>query len=200
MKYFMTRLYTLSLLLTLPLTAQAASVEEIESYLNGITTLEADFQQQAPGTPYMTGTLYLNRPKQFLWQYKIPNEQKLVSTGSRLFFHDPETEQTTQLPLHSGFAGLLTKDSFSFNNGDFNIHNIQNYDDVTIIELSLKQDDENSFVLKFNNKPLSLLSMSSRDNFGQGVSILFANLQQGHTLDASLFNFKPVLEEFTLDN
>lgn len=176
--------------------ANEATLSIVETYLNNISTLEADFQQYAPGTPFTSGTFYLSRPKQFLWQYKIPHTQKLVSTGSRLFFHDPKTEQTTQLPLNSGFAALLTKSPISLTNEDYTIHDFSNIEDITVIEMSVKGDNENRFVLKFSNNPLLLLSMKSKDSFGQGVSILFSNHKSGHKLNKNLFKFKPAVEQF----
>lgn len=187
---------TMSVMLSGTTFAAETSLTDIENYLNGIATLEADFQQYAPGTPFTSGTFYLNRPKQFLWQYKLPHQQKLVSTGSRLFFHDPKTEQTTQLPLHSGFAAILTKSPISLNGDDFIVHSIKTAETVTVVEMSLSQDNENRFVLRFKDNPMRLLSMSSKDNFGQGVSVLFANHKQGHKLNKDLFKFKPALEEF----
>ncbi|MFT7144014.1 MAG: outer membrane lipoprotein carrier protein [bacterium] len=179
-----------------PAVAAETSLTNIEGYLNSITTLEADFQQYAPGTPFTSGTFYLNRPKKFLWQYKLPHQQKLVSTGSRLFFHDPKTEQTTQLPLHSGFAAILTKNPISLSGDDFIVHDIKTEEGVTVVEMSLTHDEENRFVLRFKENPMRLLSMSSKDNFGQGVSVLFANHKQGHKLNENLFKFKPALEAF----
>lgn len=182
----------------MPSFATEATLKRIEGYLNNLQTFEADFEQYAPGTPYSTGTFYLQRPKKFLWQYKVPHQQKIVSTGGRMFFHDPKTEQTTQLPLNSGLAAVLTKQPFYFQSDDIAVQEIRESEDIIAIELTLnnKNEDGAAFTLKFTKEPFALLSLNNKDKFGQGVSISFKNIQQGHELKDELFEFVPAVEMF----
>lgn len=172
----------------------AKAIDKIENHLNKIETFKASFQQHTPGEVYSSGMFYYKKPRKFLWQYHIPHEQKVVSNGSRIFFHDPQTEQTTQLPPSSGFANFLSQKPMTLKSDDFSIESIQIFDGI--IDLELKADDEESarFHLKFSHNPVKLLSMTQRSEFGSGIGVVFSNHRINQGLEDDLFNFKPALE------
>lgn len=85
----------------------SASTKRVEDYFNDLNSLQADFTQTVTGerTP-SSGTFYWRKPGKFLWLYKIPVTQKVVSTGSAIYFID-DRQQATQLPMDAGVARLF---------------------------------------------------------------------------------------------
>ena len=67
-------------------------------YLNGIESLEADFQQEIidqDGVVLETsqGFLKIKKPNKYRWVFFSPIEQEIVSNGDKIWIHDPELEQ-----------------------------------------------------------------------------------------------------------
>lgn len=171
------------------------SIQKIEEYLNGIQSIQASFQQYTPGESYSSGMFYFEQPRKFLWQYSIPHEQKVVSDGSRVFFHDPETEQTTQLPRKAGFANFLNHKPMTLKADGFNIYNVKSYEGVIEMDIKIEDEESTTFNLKFTENPIKLLSMSQKGEFGNGVTIVFANQRVNQDIDDKIFKFIPELEQ-----
>jgi len=171
----------------------ATPLEKIEQYLNNLTTFQADFRQFTVNTPgFLEGHFYIQRPKQFLWQYTHPHQQKIVSTGTGAYFFDPENGQVTQVPINSGFASIFTQNTINFNEKDFKVHKqIEKKDTLEVVMAPSETTDvtELSFVLK--KDPLQLQQIVSKDAFGDTTIVVFSNIKEKITLDTTLFDFIP---------
>ncbi len=102
----------LLVLLAIPLIGQAASTgeERLRGYLKGLETLRAEFHQytlSADGGRMIEseGTLYLQRPGRFRWEYREPLEQVIVADGSRVWLHDIELDQISHQSQASALDG-----------------------------------------------------------------------------------------------
>ena len=189
--------YILALSLFLPLNALANSpvVAQVEKHLNNLNSFSATFQQFTPSEGYSSGIFYYQQPRKFLWQYQLPQNQKIVSTGSRMFFHDFETEQTTQIPMSSGFASFLTKQPLRLNDEDFKVLSSEELEGIINITLQLADDSSQQFNLRFESNPIKLLSMTQKGEFGTNLNITFANQKYNKPVDSELFKFTPELEK-----
>jgi outer membrane lipoprotein-sorting protein len=170
-------------------------LEEVEAHLNNIQTLQAGFQQHTPHEGYSSGLFYYKQPRKFLWQYNLPHNQKVVSTGSRIFFHDPDTDQTSQLPPNTGFANFLNQKPMTLKSDDFDIKNIQVNDNVIKISVGLNKPENTFFNLNFSRSPIKLLSMTQKGDFGTGISIVFSSLRLNQEIADDVFKFTPELEQ-----
>ena len=189
-------------MLVLPTQAETSKVpveiglKSVGAYLNNMSTFKANFKQATPGQlDVHQGTFYLKQPRQFLWQYESPGQQKLVSDGGRLFFHDPESDQITQLPLNNPLMRLLTKRPIQIPNKEFRIAGYASTSDH--IEVVLAPRDESDdvgglsrVVLSFNRHPLSLAQLVTADALGNETYTFFTNVEEGQELSASLFKIE----------
>ena len=180
--------------------AQAVTLVDVQDYLNNMTTFEASFEQVSPGQDYARGHFYMQRPRQFLWKYEEPEMQKLISTGSRLYFHDSKTEQTTQLPLNMGLAALFVKDKIDLSEGDLWVKNTTQGDGWFSAELAMQDEAdgymEGSISLVFKTEPLQLKKIVTADAFGAEIHVLFDHIKEGHVIAANTFDFTPAVEDF----
>jgi outer membrane lipoprotein carrier protein len=184
--------------------AQDAIVREVQDYFNNLTTYQAKFRQvdEALGL-VQEGSFYLRRPKRFLWQYEVPQRHKLVSTGSRLFYVDEESEQVTQLPLGVGLAEVLTREKIDLS--DSGIQLLKTDGNDKMVSLTFQPPDSRfhqtaSITLTLARAPLRLAEIVTRNTFGQKVEVAFYDIQQGQPLAAGLFNYVPPQEEDFLFN
>jgi outer membrane lipoprotein carrier protein len=81
----------------------------IEGFLAEVRSLTADFRQELYNSDQElsqteTGTLSLERPNRFRWNYVDPTELTVVADGSRLWIYDVELEQVTVAPFDDSLA------------------------------------------------------------------------------------------------
>jgi len=117
----------------------AEATRQVERYFNAMTTLKAEFTQQVTGEPFAgEGTLYVSRPGKFLWQYDTPVRQKIVNTGSAVYYVDQERNQVTQLPMNAGVARLFN--AKVVNLAKLGLHVVAVKDDPAAMTVTLRVD------------------------------------------------------------
>lgn len=171
------------------------ALREVEAYLNNISTFKAEFTQFADGEE-AAGTFYMQRPRKFLWHYTAPTPQRLVSTGSQVFYYDEESKQVTQIPLNSGPAAILTRPQISLNSDDSTVSNIYSEDNNVVVTLELTNHELASSVpqmqLVFATAPkLHLSQIITTDQLGVKTFVTLHHIEEGVQLSQNLFKFVP---------
>src|SRR5271154_6463274 len=116
--------------------ADQALISQVETYLNDQKGLTANFLQVAADGSTRTGKAWLQRPGKMRFEYDPPDKQLLVAGYGLLVYHDPELNQTTNIPLGSTPLGMLLAKHVDLTSGDVVITNIQQQpgeDDITLI-------------------------------------------------------------------
>ncbi len=88
-----------------------ASIQRIRAYLNGITTLEARFQQINPDGGMATGRLYSSVRARCVSTTIRPRKVLLIATDWRLIFWDGSIEQQNVIPIAETPLGFLLGES-----------------------------------------------------------------------------------------
>lgn len=193
----MTRLlFILSLLL--PFSAQAGGVDQLHAFFEKTQSLRADFRQtvvdsQGRKVQEVDGTMQLQRPGKFRWDYNKPYVQQIVGDGEKVWLFDPELNQVTvrtvDKAIGSSPAALLAG-SKEIEKG-FTLKDEGRQDELEWV-LAIPKDKETGFekvYLGFQNNLLKEMEM--RDNFGHITVIEFSNLQLNPKLPAKSFSFVP---------
>ena len=193
----MTRLlFILSLLL--PFSAQAGGVDQLHAFFEKTQSLRADFRQtvvdsQGRKVQEVDGTMQLQRPGKFRWDYNKPYVQQIVGDGEKVWLFDPELNQVTvrtvDKAIGSSPAALLAG-SKEIEKG-FTLKDEGRQDELEWV-LAIPNDKETGFekvYLGFQNNLLKEMEM--RDNFGHITVIEFSNLQLNPKLPAKSFSFVP---------
>ncbi|MBP5698790.1 MAG: outer membrane lipoprotein carrier protein LolA, partial [Alphaproteobacteria bacterium] len=76
-------------------TAKKEDIQKVESYLNSIKTLSADFVQIASNGEKVEGHLYVEKPNKIRMEYKAPSNILIVGNGDYIVYYDKELEQIT---------------------------------------------------------------------------------------------------------
>ncbi len=162
---------------------------QIESYLNGITTVEAGFVQMTAQGQYAKGRLYLQRPGRMRFEYEPPIPYLLVSDGTWFIYVDQELEQVTYLPLSKTPAGLLLRENFSFSEGLVVTSVEKRLATVRVDVVDGERPEAGQVTLTFIRRPLSLKSWTVHDPQGQRIQVTLIDPKYGAPLDRSLFRF-----------
>jgi outer membrane lipoprotein carrier protein len=174
--------------------AAADGKQRLDDYLKGLSSLKASFQQitfNADRTQMMeaSGTLYLQRPGRFRWEYDAPNRQVIVADGKRVYLHDLDLAQVShqsQAKALRGTPALLLADGGPIET-HFTPKPIESRDGRDWVELVPKAADTDvvRIELGFGGKELESLIME--DSFGQMTRLNFSAAQRNPSLDPDLF-------------
>lgn len=186
------------ILLLLPLSAPADEVQNLKSFFQNTTSMRAKFRQTVVDNlgrkvQEVTGSMQLQRPGRFRWDYNKPYVQLIVGDGQKVWLYDPDLNQVTVRPLDkvlgSSPAALLagSKDI----DKTFDLKSVGKQDQLDWIE-ALPKEKESGFervMLGFNGSMLQEMEM--RDSFGQITVIEFSAQEVNPKLDARSFRFAP---------
>jgi outer membrane lipoprotein-sorting protein len=176
--------------------ASALTVKAVEAYLNGLSTYTAEFQQVDDAGNYATGNFYLKRPYKLLWEYDAPFDQKIVATGTKMFFVDGESGQATQLPMNSGLPSLLIRKNIMIENNKFySIPKIVEEDGWALVTLTAKDADSfgatpQTLEFTFKTKPeMQLKRLSTESTMGEKVVVTFSHIKEDVDISNTLFYY-----------
>jgi len=177
-----------------------SATERMNRFFNSVTTMTADFSQSVKSEnktspEQSTGTLQMERPGKFRWNYKKPYEQQFVADGKKLWVYDVEMEQVivksedlalgnTPAILLSGNASITDKFEVTEE-----IHNDSGEKEVFWVQL-LPKDKDTGFeklIMGFAGERLQFMEL--RDTFGQVTRLTFSNLKVNQSIDPAVFKF-----------
>lgn len=139
------------------------------------------------------GTMQLQRPNKFRWDYKKPYEQQIVSDGKQVFLFDTELQQVTIRDLSKALGsspaamlagGEAVEKSFTLKNATRK--------DGLIWVLAIPKDKESGFdrvLLGF--KADKLRKMELYDSFNHITHITFNEVERNPVLADATFLFTP---------
>ncbi|MDR9433609.1 MAG: outer membrane lipoprotein chaperone LolA [Spiribacter sp.] len=164
-------------------------------YFDAIDQLAGDFVQTTRDetgavVEQAQGTFVMARPQRFVWHYKQPWEQWIVSDGQSLWVHDVDLEQVVVRPLDDalgvGAAQLLSgnleqlREQFNVSAGKHGGVLLQPKDPAW----SFQQVN-----LQFEAGIPALLMIE--DGMGQQIEVELNALERNPSLDPEQFEFKP---------
>jgi outer membrane lipoprotein carrier protein len=178
--------------------ALADGVASLSDFFNNTNAMRANFSQVVTDTQgrkiqEVQGSMQLQRPNKFRWDYSKPYEQQIISDGKQVFLYDTDLQQVTirelSKALGSSPAALLA-------GGDaveksFTIKNAARKDGLNWV-LALPKDKESGFervLLGFKDEKLR--KMELHDSFNHITLITFDAVERNPVLQASTFLFTP---------
>ena len=174
----------------LPSATHAGDIARIEQYLNGLTTLKADFVQINPNGGTLTGELYYQRPDKMRLDYDPPSEILIISDGWWVIYYDRQLEQVSHLSIGSTPLGFLLSDEIRLS-GDVTVTDVNR--SAGELHVTLVQSDEpnqGSIQLSFAENPLELRRWTVVDAQGLPTHVVLERPETGLPLERELFRFR----------
>lgn len=190
--------FAIVVLLCLPVSAFAATVETLKGYLGQTTTAKGRFAQMVLDKNLKllqeaTGTMQFSRPGKFRWEYLKPYEQTIVGDGARLWIHDKDLNQVTVRKLDRALgaspAALLAGSNEIEKN--FTLTGLGNQEGLDWLEAVPKARDTAFERIRLGFNKSSLETMELRDQFGQVTVIRFADVERNPRIAPETFRFAP---------
>src|SRR3990172_4730217 len=182
-----------------PLACYAGTASQrLDDFFNNTQVLQADFHQtlldgKGKKTKEASGTLVMQRPGKFGWDYQERYKQLIVSDGSKIWIYDRELEQVTVKPIESGLSdtpALLLSGDKPLDQA-FVITDLGENGGLEWVELMPKVSDTSFERVRLGFGKDDLQGMELVDNFGQTTRLDFTNLKRNPAVEQSLFTFTP---------
>jgi outer membrane lipoprotein carrier protein len=174
------------------------SVEQLHAFLDAARTLRAEFEQRvtdADGVRIQesSGTVYIERPGKFRWEYRDAGGQLIVSDGQRLWVYDRDLEQISVRPLQPALGNTPAVVLSGARPIDevFTLHDDGRRDGLDWVRLRPREEDSSFDELLLGLKGGQLQRMDIHDSFGQRTELLLRDVQVNIPLAPGLFEFTP---------
>lgn len=192
------RWFELGLLICFMGFTQFALAAELASWLNTVTSMQANFSQtvydnRGNAIQQSYGRMAFQRPGKFRWEVIKPIPQLIIANQARLWIYDPDLDQVTirSLQRAAGEApALLLSHADSLHKG-FTVKALQSSPSgMQWFTLIPKQSDSfSSIQLGFLNNRIN--EMRLKDNLGHATRIRFNHIRSNIALASTLFTFRP---------
>ncbi|MBU3695092.1 MAG: outer membrane lipoprotein chaperone LolA [Rhodocyclaceae bacterium] len=186
-------------LLALAPAARADAIAKLRAFNAETRSVTAEFTQRVLNERLKevqsnTGYIALQRPGQFRWVYKTPNQQVLVSDGKVLWLHDPELRQATRRAIGSAMSGtpasLLASDARI--ESAYKLQNIGEQGGLDWLEGRPKREDSGFVRVRIGmNAAGEPAAMELLDSFGQTIMLKFSKVTRNPKLIPEAFLFEP---------
>ncbi|MDO8705216.1 MAG: outer membrane lipoprotein chaperone LolA [Sulfuricaulis sp.] len=184
------------------LSASAANpptgVDSLRRFFNEVNSISARFNQVVRDESGSTvqessGTLWIQRPNKFRWDYVAPYKQEIVADGKRIWVYDPGLQQVSVRPLTNGLGGtpamlLAGKGRLDDN---FKIKSLDPQDNLEWVQLTPRHKDSGyeDIRIGFANGKMRVLEMV--DGFGHTTRVMFEAPRENARIEAERFSFTP---------
>ena len=167
---------------------QMKIVRQVETHLNGITTLQSTFFQQTSNNEQAEGKIYLARPGKLRIEYKPPSAVLIVATGDHLSYMDTEIGQVTHIPVDKTPAAFLLRSKIRLDPAQVAFHEVVRESGAIYITVADRNDPFGArLTLIFREKPMALRKWSVLDAQGNITDIVLTDPFFGGKLDDALF-------------
>lgn len=174
-------------------------VGTVESYFNGISTMQAAFTQAAPDGSIATGQFYLDRPGKLRFEYDDPIEDFIVADGDRIYFYDGQMEQVSQTDIGNTLADFLLRPSLSLDGELEVVETVRRGGLLWVSVIERANPHKGRLSLGFDEAPLALKKWRVTDGEDRITEVELSNVQSGVKLPNRLFRFSDPRREIDWD-
>ena len=172
-----------------PSLAEKISLNKISDYINGLTTLQADFEQINSDGSIDTGKLYIRRPGKMRLEYTAPNNALVIAgAGSVAIFDDKSKNGPTLFPLKKTPLNLLLKKNVDLYKNEMITEHTVNNENTFIVAKDPKRKSQGSIKMMFSNSPVSLQGWTITNQSNQKTKIILDKLDKKTKIPLYLFN------------
>ncbi len=177
---------------------KAQAINDLQRFFNDVQSYTAKFSQVVLDESFnllqeSSGTLWIQRPDKFRWDYDIPFEQHIVGDGERIWVHDVELQQVTVRRLGGGLGAtpalLLAGRGKLDENFLVNGLGLQGQLEWTQLIPKNKDGGYEEIRVGFENGRIRILEMI--DSFGQTTRIALRDANENVEINAGKFVFEP---------
>lgn len=179
----------LVLLMALPAMAEKLSLSEISRYLNGLSTLEADFTQINSDQTISTGVIRIQRPGRARFEYNPPDETLVIAGGQQLAVFDGKSNTgPEQYPLKETPLNLILERNIDLGRSGMVVGHSYDGTATTVTAQDPEHPEYGNIQLLFTADPVELRQWIITDSSGAETAVILGALRTGMGFNTATFS------------
>ncbi|GAB3333263.1 outer membrane lipoprotein chaperone LolA [Marilutibacter aestuarii] len=181
------------------LAAQAGAREDLNRFTQGLQGLDGEFTQKVFDTngklkEASSGSLAVEAPQHFRWEYVKPYPQVIVADGETVWIYEPDLDQVTRKPQgeeekNSPLGALIDPSRLD---RQFKVSETGQADGLAWLTLAPKDANVASFdSAQLGFREGALVKMKVVDSLGQRTEIDFSQWKRNPSFGPDTFRFTP---------
>lgn len=164
-------------------------VSGAEAYLNGITTVKAQFEQVDNEGKTMTGTFLLKRPGRMRIDYDAPSTDFIVADGRMIYYYDGQMRQQSSTLISRSLADFFLRKELKLS-GDISVSDVRREKDKVALTLTQTSNPlAGSLSLVMQTNPWHLLEWTVVDGQGSVTQVRLLGSTEGIALKDKFFHY-----------
>jgi outer membrane lipoprotein-sorting protein len=177
------------LALSVPVLAEKLSLGTLSDYLNGLTTVEADFTQVNSDGSVSTGRIFIKRPGRVRFEYNPPDKALVLAGGQQVAIFDGKSNVAPeQYPLKRTPLNLILAANVNLGKAKMVVGHSS---DATTTRVKA-QDPENpeygTIELVFSSGPVELRQWIITDDLGSQTTVILGEMKKGGSMGEGMFS------------
>lgn len=179
----------LALLVPLPAAAEKISLGAISDYLNGLTTVEADFTQINSDGSISTGKIFIKRPGRVRFEYAPPDRSLVIAGGQQVAIFDAKSNQPPeQYPLKRTPLNLILAENIDLSRASMVVGHVEDGTSTRVRAQDPEHPEYGWIELVFTADPVELRQWVITDDLGAQTTVVLGQMAKGGDLGARLFD------------
>lgn len=194
----MRRILILALLSFCSLTVQAAATQDLQRFFNKVQRYSARFDQVTLDEALnpiqeSSGSLWIERPGKFRWNYTAPYEQHIVGDGKQVWVYDVELKQAAVRRMQGalGATPAILLSGKGALDGVFTIKDLGHQGKLDWVQLTPKKSDGGFETIRIGFEKGKIQILEMIDGFGQTTRVTLRDAKENTRISADKFSFKP---------
>jgi outer membrane lipoprotein-sorting protein len=175
----------------LPGFAGELSLAEISAYLNGLTTMQAEFTQINADQTISTGTIKIQRPGRARFEYNPPEKTLVIAGGQQLAVFDGKSNTgPEQYPLDRTPLNLILARDIDLAQNGMVVGNSYDGTATTVTAQDPEHPEYGNIRLMFTADPVELRQWVITDNAGDETTVILGEITEGQRFNTATFSIR----------
>ncbi|MFN3721937.1 MAG: LolA family protein [Paracoccaceae bacterium] len=172
-----------------PAFAARIPLADLSNYLNGLTTVQADFTQVNSNGTIATGKLFIRRPGRIRFEYAPPDRSLVMAGGSQVAIFDPKSNQPPeQYPLSRTPLNLILAANVNLGRSGMVVGHREVENTTRVIAQDPQNPSYGTIELVFTANPVELRQWIITDDVGTKTTVILGEMSKGGSIPASQFD------------
>jgi len=194
----MRRILILAFLSFCSLSVQAAATQDLQRFFSKVQRYSARFDQVTLDEALnpiqeSSGSLWIERPGKFRWNYTAPYEQHIVGDGKQVWVYDVELKQAAVRRMQGalGATPAILLSGKGALEGVFTIKDLGHQGKLDWVQLTPKKSDGGFETIRIGFEKGKIQILEMIDGFGQTTRVTLRDAKENTRISADKFSFKP---------
>jgi outer membrane lipoprotein-sorting protein len=180
----------------LPAWAEKLPLGSLSKYLNGLTTVEADFTQVNSDGSVSTGRIFIKRPGRVRFEYNPPDKALVLAGGQQVAIFDGKSNvPPEQYPLRRTPLNLILAENVDLGRAKMVVGHKADGTSTRVTAQDPEHPEYGTIELVFTADPVELRQWVITDDLGQQTTVILGAMKKGGKLADSLFSITREMEK-----